>query len=119
MADKQLDWLSGNEGIEHGWNDFGLDIPNCYIEAQKKANEGYFVIAGVKQDDKVNGHIGVVRPYRNVDYSIVSVRGPIIIASSSPNTYASYLDDEFRLNEKNFKHLNGRVRFFYNINKPV
>ena len=62
----------------------------------------------------MNGHIAIVRPYRNVDYNIISKRGPIVMASSSPNTYADYLDEEFRLTRKEYKHLNGRVKFFYN-----
>ena len=85
-----------------------------YISAQKKANAGHIVIAGMTQDDRVNGHIGVVRPYRNVDYDVIARRGPIVMASSSPNTYASYLDDEFRLNDKRFAHIAGRIAFYYN-----
>ena len=119
LADKQLEWIESSDGISNGWTNVGLNVPDCYIEAQRKANEGYFVIVGVTQDDMVNGHIGVVRPYRNVDYKIISKRGPIVIASSIPNTYASFLDDEFRLNEKKFSHLNGRVMFYYNTRKPI
>ena len=100
LADKQVEWLLSNEAIKEGWINIDLSIPEKYVESQKLANKGYFVIAGVKHDDNINGHIGVVRPFSNVDYNIISKRGPIIMASSVPNTYASYLDDEFRLNEK-------------------
>ena len=51
------------------------------------------------------------------DYNIIKNRGPIVIASSSPNTYADYLDEEFRLNRDSYSHLNGRVKFFYYSNK--
>lgn len=119
LADKQLDWLSSNEGIREGWIDIDVSLPEKYIKAQKLANKGYFVIAGVTHDDNINGHIGVVRPYTNVNYNIISKRGPIIMASSVPNTYASYLDDEFRLNEKMFQHIKGRIKFFYNKRIPV
>ena len=118
LADRQLDWISSENGMRNGWVDIGKSVPDNYIAAQKKANDGYIVIAGVTQDDRVNGHIGIVRPYRNVDFGIISSRGPIIIASSSPNTIASYLDDEFKLDQRDFGHLNGRVRFFYNKNTP-
>ncbi len=113
LADKQLEWLSSNDAIKQGWKDIGKTVPTNYVEAQKKANEGYLVIVGVTQDDRVNGHIAIVRPYRNVDYNIIKNRGPIVIASSSPNTYADYLDEEFRLTRKDYSHLNGRVKFFY------
>jgi hypothetical protein len=114
LANKQIDWLSSNEASEEGWIEINKSIPKNYIYAQKQANKGYLVIAGVSQDDKVNGHIAIVRPYRNVDYNLISKRGPIVMASSSPNTYADYLDEEFRLTRKEYKHLDGRVKFFYN-----
>jgi hypothetical protein len=113
LADRQLEWLSSNDGIKQGWKDIGETLPGIYEEAQKKANEGYLVIVGITHDDRVNGHICIVRPYRNVDYNIIKKRGPIVIASSSPNTYADYLDDEFRLKYKDYEHLNGRIKFFY------
>ena len=119
LADRQLEWISSGDGIKNGWVDIGKHVPDNYIIAQKKANDGYLVIVGVTQDDGVNGHIGVVRPYRNIDFDIISSRGPIVMASSSPNTVASYLDDEFRFNQPGFAHLNGRVRFFYNTHKVV
>lgn len=118
LADKQVEWLSSNEGLKEGWINIDNTIPEKYLESQKLANKGYFVIAGVKHDDNINGHIGVVRPFSNVNYDVVLKRGPIIMASSVPNTYASYLDDEFRLNEKLFEHLKGRIQFFYNKNIP-
>jgi len=113
LADKQIEWLSSNDAIKQGWKDIGNTVPQIYQESQKKANEGYLVIAGVTQDDRVNGHIAIVRPYRNLDYNIIQHRGPIVIASSSPNTYADYLDEEFKLKYRDYAHLNGRVKFFY------
>lgn len=118
LADRQLDWLGSGDGIKHGWTKIDEAVPNNYISAQKKANAGHIVIAGMTQDDRVNGHVGVVRPYRNVDYDVIARRGPIVMASSSPNTYASYLDDEFRLNDKRFAHIAGRIAFYYNETVP-
>lgn len=113
LADNQLKWLNTLESGKYGWYKITEPVPECYVNANKKAQEGKLVIAGIYEDEKTNGHISIVRPTDRLEY-FLKRDGPIVVASSIPNTYASTLVDEFKLNNKDFQHLNGRVMFFYN-----
>jgi hypothetical protein len=79
LANAQYDWLE-SEGAAQGWK----PVPNA-VEAQRLANEGWFVVATYKNhhDDKP-GHIAIVRP-SNRDVESIREEGPQITQAGGTN----------------------------------
>ena len=79
LANAQYDWLAG-DGAAQGWQ--GLSDA---LEAQRRANQGWFVVATYKNhhDDKP-GHIAIVRPS---DKGVEAIReeGPQITQAGGTN----------------------------------
>ncbi len=79
LANAQYDWLE-SEGAAQGWKPVASPV-----EAQRLANEGWFVVATYKNhhDDKP-GHIAIVRPSnRNVES--IREEGPEITQAGGTN----------------------------------
>jgi len=79
LANAQYDWLE-SEGATQGWK----PIQNA-VEAQRQANEGWFVVATYKNhhDDKP-GHIAIVRP-SDKDVESIREEGPQITQAGGTN----------------------------------
>ena len=68
LANNQADWLATNRAS--GW----LPIPSP-VDAQHIANAGGLVVASLKEQPPVSGHIAVIRPSTKSDAEILA-RGP-------------------------------------------
>ena len=79
LANAQYDWLA-DEGAKRGWKP--LATPE---EAQRLANDGWFVVATYKNhhDDKP-GHIAIVRP-SDKGVAAINAEGPQITQAGGKN----------------------------------
>jgi hypothetical protein len=79
LANAQYDWLAA-EGAADGWK----PLSNA-VDAQRHANEGWFVVAAYKNhhDDKP-GHIAIVRP-SDKDAESIREEGPQITQAGGTN----------------------------------
>lgn len=114
LATNQMKWLRTNEAKECGWREINGNLKEKYITSQKKANDGYLVIAGVEQDNQIRGHIAIVRPSNKLKFYVVR-EGPEVMSSSTINTYSSSIKEDFLYYQKNMKDFENRTRFYYNI----
>jgi len=79
LANAQYDWL-GSEGVAQGWK----PVANG-IEAQRYANQGWFVVATYRNHkDSSPGHIAIVRP-SNKDVAALRAEGPQVTQAGGTN----------------------------------
>ena len=87
LANQQYDWLQ-KEGKEDGWQEVSA------AEAQKLANEGRIVVASWQNPDPAkHGHIAVVRPYADEQFS--AEKGPRITQFGSRNRKDVFASETF------------------------
>ena len=94
LANNQMKWLRTNEAKECGWREINGNLKEKYITSQKKANDGYLVIAGVEQDNEIRGHVAIVRPSNKLKLYVIS-EGPEVMSSSTINTYSSSIKEAY------------------------
>jgi hypothetical protein len=104
LANAQYDWLE-SEGAAHGWKPLGNAM-----EAQRHANEGWFVVATYKNhhDDKP-GHIAIVRP-SDRDARSIREAGPQITQAGGTNYRSVPLQVGFKGHPAAWGHQ--EVRFY-------
>ena len=68
LSTNQMRWLKTDDAKKSGWNEINGSLNEKYLMSQKKANNGYLVIAGVEQDNEIRGHIAIVRPSNKMDF---------------------------------------------------
>jgi hypothetical protein len=79
LANAQYDWLAA-EGAAQGWR----PLPGA-LEAQRYANQGWFVLATYKNHrDDLPGHIAIVRPSEK-DVRTIALEGPQITQAGGTN----------------------------------
>lgn len=90
LANAQYDWLE-SEGQAQGWKQL-----RDGIEAQRFANQGWFVVATYKNhhEDKP-GHIAIVRP-NDKDIGVLREEGPQITQAGAINYRSVSLREGFR-----------------------
>lgn len=115
LSTNQMKWLKTDDAKKSGWNEINGTLNEKYLTSQKKANNGYLVIAGVEQDNEIRGHVAIVRPSNKIDFYIKN-EGPQVISSSTINTVSSSLKDDFLYYQKDMKDFENRTKFYYNEN---
>ena len=115
LSTNQLRWLKTDDAKKSGWNEINGSLNEKYLMSQKKANNGYLVIAGVEQDNEIRGHIAIVRPSNKMDFYVKN-EGPEVMSSSTINTVSSSLRDDFLYYQKDMKDFENRTKFYYNEN---
>lgn len=115
LSTNQMKWLKTDDAKKSGWNEINGTLNEKYLTSQKKANNGYLVIAGVEQDNEIRGHVAIVRPSNKMDFYIKN-EGPQVISSSTINTVSSSLKDDFLYYQKDMKDFENRTKFYYNEN---
>ena len=115
LSTNQMRWLKTDDAKKSGWNEINGSLNEKYLMSQKKANNGYLVIAGVEQDNEIRGHIAIVRPSNKMDFYVKN-EGPEVMSSSTINTVSSSLRDDFLYYQKDMKDFENRTKFYYNAN---
>ena len=115
LSTNQMRWLKTDDAKKSGWNEINGSLNEKYLMSQKKANNGYLVIAGVEQDNEIRGHIAIVRPSNKMDFYVKN-EGPEVMSSSTINTVSSSLRDDFLYYQKDMKDFENRTKFYYNEN---
>ena len=115
LSTNQMRWLKTDDAKKCGWNEINGSLNEKYLMSQKKANNGYLVIAGVEQDNEIRGHIAIVRPSNKMDFYVKN-EGPEVMSSSTINTVSSSLRDDFLYYQKDMKDFENRTKFYYNEN---
>ncbi len=115
LSTNQMRWLKTEDAKKSGWNEINGSLNEKYLMSQKKANNGYLVIAGVEQDNEIRGHIAIVRPSNKMDFYVKN-EGPEVMSSSTINTVSSSLRDDFLYYQKDMKDFENRTKFYYNEN---
>lgn len=113
LATNQLKWLKTDEAKQNGWERINESLPNVYVTANKEANKGNVVIVGVEDDDKLLGHVSIVRPSNRSDY-LIKRDGPDTIASSKINSKSVFLKEDFLFNRKEMEPFENRLQFYVN-----
>lgn len=111
LSTKQIEWLQ-DEGMNNGWKQITGSLEEKFKKSYDKAHNGHLVVVGVKQTEKTNGHIAIVRPDVKW-YNDLCENGPNVITSSHVNSYSVSLKDDFMLHQKDFQFLEAHLRFFY------
>jgi hypothetical protein len=79
LANAQYDWLA-EEGASQGWQ----PVEDA-VAAQRRANEGWFVVAAYKSHrDNKPGHIAIVRPSER-DANSIREKGPQVTQAGATN----------------------------------
>jgi hypothetical protein len=115
LSTNQMRWLKTDDAKKSGWNEINGSLNEKYLMSQKKANNGYLVIAGVEQDNEIRGHIAIVRPSNKMDFYVKN-EGPEVMSSSTINTVSSSLREDFLYYQKDMKDFENRTKFYYNEN---
>ncbi|MFV0251178.1 MAG: hypothetical protein AB8U53_05675 [Rickettsia aeschlimannii] len=100
------------DGIKNGWNFVKAGNHNdSFIQAQKFANQGYFVVSVYKNaNPKRAGHIAVVVP-SSKDIEKIKNEGPDTVQAGNINFSCSSLKKGFRNKKDAFK--NNEIKFYY------
>ena len=106
----QYDWLSSPDAGKKGWK--AITAGNNYEEAQQYANNGYVVIAVIKNKDlRLPGHIALVRP-AEISKEKLAESGPMLIMAGTHNFNYISLKSGFKT------HISGwpsqEVLFYFN-----
>lgn len=110
LANAQVDWLR-REGGPQGWRKLKTGQ-----QAQKLANEGYFVVAAYKTlNPQKPGHIVVVRPSERNDETLRE-QGPQIIQASKQNFSSTTVREGFRYHPGAFER--GKILYFAHAIAP-
>ena len=100
---------------KNGWEKINETVPTAYVSANKEANKGNIVIAGVEDDANLLGHVSIVRPSNRSDY-LIKRDGPDTIASSKINARSVFLKEDFMFNRKELEPFENKLQFFVNRN---
>lgn len=112
LSNAQYDWLYGKQSSKEGWKEIKEDK---YKAAQQYANDGYVVVAAIKnKDDSKPGHIALVIPYE-IDVNTLTDNGPELIQAGTENSNSISLKEGFKHHLKKWPE--DEIIFFYNINK--
>jgi len=111
LPNKQAQWLE-TEGIKNGWNYIkSKDRDDNFIQAQKFANQGYFIVSTYKPTNpKRAGHIAVVIP-SNKDIEKIKLEGPDIAQAGINNFSSGSLKKGFKNKKNAFK--DNEIKFYY------
>lgn len=105
LANAQYDWLASGEGAAHGWSE--LAGPEG---AQRKANEGWFVVAAYRnRHDNKPGHIAIVRPSTK-NAAALREEGPQVTQAGAINYRSTSLREGFAGHPAAWRHQ--EVRYF-------
>jgi|TARA_B110000967_G_scaffold172663_1_gene183838 hypothetical protein len=115
LATNQLKWLKTEDAQKNGWEKINETVPTAYVSANKEANKGNIVIAGVEDDANLLGHVSIVRPSNRSDY-LIKRDGPDTIASSKINARSVFLKEDFMFNRKELEPFENKLQFFVNRN---
>jgi hypothetical protein len=89
LANAQYDWLSA-KGTSEGWSPV-----KTQIEAQRFANRGKIVVAVLKNsDNKLPGHIAIVRPADKSE-ALIKTEGPEVTQAGLHNHNSATLKEGF------------------------
>ncbi len=111
LANAQYDYLETEKAKEDGW----VKLNGMYQDIQRKANEGYFVVAVVKNKNvERSGHIALVYPME-VREQEVKENGPYVIQAGHLNGKGISLKKGFEKHYKDFSKF--RAAFYYNSRK--
>lgn len=112
LSNAQYDWLYGKQATKEGWGEIK---ENRYSTAQQYANDGYIVIAAIKnKDDSKPGHIALIMPYE-IDVKTLADNGPELIQAGTENSNSISLKEGFKHHLKKWPE--DDIVFFYNENK--
>jgi len=115
LANAQVKWLGSGQAENFGWHRI---TENILFEAQKMADEGYFVIACAQNQDRHKpGHIALVMP-ADVSSLQLQQNGPVLIQSSTKNSTDALFRDAFRHHITDWSSAANEVFFFYNDKWP-
>jgi len=111
LSNKQIEWLE-TEGIKNGWNYIKTENRDeNFTQAQKFANQGYFVLATYKNaNPKRVGHIAVVIP-SNKNIEKIKLEGPDIAQAGTNNFSSGSLKKGFKGKKNAFK--DNEIKFYY------
>ncbi|HJD59715.1 MAG TPA: hypothetical protein LFW20_03460 [Rickettsia endosymbiont of Omalisus fontisbellaquei] len=111
LSNKQAEWLE-TDGIKNGWNYVKAgNRDDSFIQAQKFANQGYFVVSVYKNaNPKRAGHIAVVVP-SSKDIEKIKNEGPDTAQAGNINFSCNSLKKGFRNKKDAFK--NNEIKFYY------
>jgi len=113
LSNAQYDWLYGKKSSKEGWREIK---ENKYSIAQQYANDGYIVIAAIKNpDDSKAGHIALVMPFET-DINTLNENGPELIQAGTVNSSSISLKEGFKQHLKKWPE--DEVVFFFNESKP-
>jgi hypothetical protein len=108
LSNAQYDWLFSKKSSKEGWKEIK---ENKYSTAQQYANDGYIVIAAIKNpDDSKAGHIALVMPFET-DITSLTQNGPELIQAGTENSNSISLKEGFK---HHVKWPENEVVFFYN-----
>ncbi len=113
LATNQLKWLKTEDAKKNGWEKIKENVPNSYVTANKEANKGNIVLAGVEDDKELFGHVSIVRPSNRPDF-LIKRDGPDTIASSKINSRSVFLKEDFLFNRKDIEPYENRIQFYVN-----
>uniref|UniRef100_A0A6C0BUL7 Uncharacterized protein n=1 Tax=viral metagenome TaxID=1070528 RepID=A0A6C0BUL7_9ZZZZ len=113
LATNQLKWLKTDEAKQNGWERIHESIPQAYVTANNEASKGNVVLVGVEDDDKLFGHVSIVRPSNRSNYLIMR-DGPDTIASSKINSNAITLKEDFLFNRNELEQYENRIQLYVN-----
>jgi len=113
LSTNQLKWLNSDEGKKSGWKKIQGNVTESYVNANKEANKGNLVLAGIEEDENVLGHISIVRPSNRTD-DMIKRDGPDTIASSKINSRSVFLREDFMFNRKNMENYENKIQIFVN-----
>lgn len=116
LSNKQAQWLE-TEGVRNGWNYIKTENrDDNFIQAQKFANQGHFVVSIYKNvNPKRAGHIAVVIP-SSKDMEKIKLEGPDIAQAGTNNFSSGSLKKGFKNKKNAFK--DNEIKFYY-YNKNV
>jgi hypothetical protein len=114
LANAQFDWLPSPKAVNSGWSRVATPL-----DAQRRANAGYFVVAVVKNSDPMlAGHIAVIAPCEK-SAPLVMSEGPEVCQAGFTNYRATSLQNGFSLHVGAWEPGgSGTVRFFSNSADP-
>jgi hypothetical protein len=111
LANAQYDWL-GSEGAAQGWKPLADGI-----EAQRYANQGWFVVASYRNHrDNSPGHIAIVRP-SDKDLAAMRAEGPQVTQAGGTNYHSVALRVGFAGHPNAWNHQ--EVRYYAHAVDPA
>ncbi|XVN40872.1 MAG: hypothetical protein RCO49_09125 [Rickettsia endosymbiont of Argas persicus] len=111
LSNKQAEWLE-TEGVKNGWSYIKTENRDeGFIQAQKFANQGHFVVSVYKNaNPRRAGHIAVVIP-SSKDIEKIKLEGPDIAQAGTSNFSSGSLKKGFRNKKDAFK--DNEIKFYY------